>query len=273
MFRGSVAFVYAIVVSLLLHFGLFLWPLVLFNKWRKIAKPLYPLELLERIWAWGLLSVLGTKLIVEGAENVVSDPTIIMFSHGSNLDAMALFTASPVKPKFIFKRSLLYTMPFVVPLFYFFGHIPINRSNRESAIGSLEDAGREIVEQRVSIAVSPEGTRSTTGLLQPFKKGPFHLAKSVGAPITPALISNNFNLWPPKQPFPLSGVVRVRFLPQIPVTSEDTVDGLIAKVHQVMEDEFNCMPKHEPDIGEQNTSAIVFLLLCCSAIFLIFLCV
>ena len=65
--------------------------------------------------------------------------------------------------------------------------IEIDRQNRTSAIQSLH-AGRERLGRAVSLWIAPEGTRSRTGKLGPFKKGGFHLAVNTGLPILPVSI-------------------------------------------------------------------------------------
>eukprot|EP01116_Phalansterium_solitarium_P002362 TRINITY_DN12325_c0_g1_i1.p1 TRINITY_DN12325_c0_g1~~TRINITY_DN12325_c0_g1_i1.p1 ORF type:complete len:335 (+),score=10.45 TRINITY_DN12325_c0_g1_i1:52-1005(+) len=268
-FRLVVGVVYIVVVSLFVHVGVFFWPLTVILRWLKHSKPLAPYELVERLWCWGFLKVLGVEVIAEGTEHVVADPTIIMFSHASNLDSMLVYGASPVKPKFIFKKSLLYRMPLLFPLAALLGHVSIDRSKIDQAIQSLEKAARQIRDEHVSIAISPEGTRSRTGELMPFKKGPFHLAKSVGAPITPAVIFNNFNLWRPKQLLPHCGDVRIRFLPQIPVTPEDTVESLQAKVRCSMEEALQSNQPTVEESGERFLPGIVFLSIVLSSAYVI----
>ena len=62
------------------------------------------------------------------------------------------------------------------------GHISIDRSDRTSAIQSLRRAGRSIREQRSTVIIFPEGTRSLTGEMLPFKKGAFMLALEADVP-------------------------------------------------------------------------------------------
>jgi 1-acyl-sn-glycerol-3-phosphate acyltransferase len=62
------------------------------------------------------------------------------------------------------------------------------RGVRRSAVEALRRA-REILAQRVSVVIFPEGTRSTTGDLLPFKDGAFRLAIEAGVPILPLAVS------------------------------------------------------------------------------------
>ena len=65
-----------------------------------------------------------------------------------------------------------------------YGVIPIVRKEIRKAIKSLS-AAEDALNNGVSFIISPEGTRTLTGELSPFKKGPFHLAKNTGATIVP----------------------------------------------------------------------------------------
>jgi 1-acyl-sn-glycerol-3-phosphate acyltransferase len=71
-----------------------------------------------------------------------------------------------------------------------------------------------------SLAVSPEGTRSKTGHLRPFKKGGFHLAQQLEWPILPVSIHGAFDLWPPKSGFTRCGCVELRYHEHVTVRQE-----------------------------------------------------
>ncbi len=86
------------------------------------------------------------------------------------------------------------------------GNIPINRSNREKAIKSIQQA-EEVLNSGLSIGILPEGHRTITGEIGTFKKGGFHLAKNTKADILPLGISrglydfknkNSWKLYPQK---------------------------------------------------------------------------
>eukprot|EP01126_Amoeba_proteus_P038594 TRINITY_DN4033_c0_g1_i7.p1 TRINITY_DN4033_c0_g1~~TRINITY_DN4033_c0_g1_i7.p1 ORF type:complete len:147 (+),score=18.70 TRINITY_DN4033_c0_g1_i7:448-888(+) len=87
-----------------------------------------------------------------------------------------------------------------------------------------------------SIAISPEGTRSPSGQLINFKKGPFHLALSCKVPLSPILLYGPHDLWPPGQPVPIPGKVVVQFCPRIAAKEYDQMDHnqLMTMVHKTM---------------------------------------
>ncbi len=67
------------------------------------------------------------------------------------------------------------------------GFVEIDRKNRQRAIESLAEAKAKLA-GGTHVWISPEGTRSKTGELQPFKKGPFQLALDAMLPVLPAAL-------------------------------------------------------------------------------------
>lgn len=78
------------------------------------------------------------------------ESTVLMYSHASNLDPFIIMGWGPFC-KFIFKRSLLYSIPPVFVIAKLYGHIPIDRTNRDSAINSLSQAGKQMAKFKRSV--------------------------------------------------------------------------------------------------------------------------
>src|SRR5690606_13376093 len=70
-------------------------------------------------------------------------------------------------------------------------------SDRASAIQSLKRAGQSIREQRSTVIIYPEGTRSLTGELLPFKKGAFSLALEAAVPVVPVVVTGSAEIQRP----------------------------------------------------------------------------
>ncbi len=105
---------------------------------------------------------------------------IFMSNHVSNLDPPVLFPLFPFRTAFFLKRSLL-KIPLLGWGMRLADFIPVDRDGRvESARESVQFAAR-VLASGVSVSTFPEGTRSRTGKLLPFKKGPFYLAMESGA--------------------------------------------------------------------------------------------
>ena len=77
------------------------------------------------------------------------------------------------------------------------GFVSIDRQDRHRAIESLAVA-RQKLENGVHIWISPEGTRSKTGQLLPFKKGGFALALEAALPILPVTLKGTRDALPAK---------------------------------------------------------------------------
>ncbi|MBC61531.1 MAG: hypothetical protein CMP11_03660 [Zetaproteobacteria bacterium] len=133
-------------------------------------------------WANISLRALGIQIEISGKENLHS-PAIYIMNHKSVADIFILPAISPSKSTILAKKEIEY-IPFLSSAMKKGGCIFIDRSNKEKAIESmrkgLEDLGKDY-----SILVFPEGTRSETEEILPFKKGPFHIALHSKLPIIP----------------------------------------------------------------------------------------
>jgi 1-acyl-sn-glycerol-3-phosphate acyltransferase len=65
--------------------------------------------------------------------------------------------------------------------------VPLERNNRDQSLPAIERAA-EALRSGSSFMIFPEGTRSRTGALLPFKKGGFIMAIKAQAPIVPTAI-------------------------------------------------------------------------------------
>ena len=130
----------------------------------------------------------GIRIQAEGLENVPGDrPCIFMANHVSNLDPPVLLPLVPGRTA-VFVKSELMKIPFIGMGMRMGGFVPVQRQgSRDDARESIESAAR-VLASGVHITAFPEGTRSRTGKLLPFKKGPFYLAQQTGAPIIPVSI-------------------------------------------------------------------------------------
>ena len=127
------------------------------------------------------------RVQVAGRELIPERPCIFMANHVSNLDPPILLPLLPFRTAFFIKRSLL-KIPVVGFGMSLAGFIPVDRDGRlESARESVEAASK-VLASGVNVSTFPEGTRSRTGRLLPFKKGAFYLAMESGAPVIPVSI-------------------------------------------------------------------------------------
>jgi 1-acyl-sn-glycerol-3-phosphate acyltransferase len=130
----------------------------------------------------------GIRFTVIGADNLPLDRAAVYCSnHESNVDPPILFTALHPRMHILYKHEID-QIPVLARAFRMGGFIPIDRRNKESAMRSIEKGAKSIRDGR-SFLIFPEGTRSRTGQMLPFKKGGFVMAIKAGAPIVPIAIS------------------------------------------------------------------------------------
>ena len=122
-------------------------------------------------------------------------PAIFVANHASSFDPPLLISTLPCRPVFIAKKELAY-IPFLGWLIWLAGFIFVDRGRSARAVASLRQAARRIREGQ-SLAAFPEGTRTRTGAVLPFKRGVFALAKEAGVPVVPLAILGGFQVLPP----------------------------------------------------------------------------
>ncbi|MEL6547937.1 MAG: lysophospholipid acyltransferase family protein, partial [Myxococcota bacterium] len=139
------------------------------------------------IWSPILTFIGGIDLQVEHESHIEWDkPHIYVMNHQSAADIPVSFIAIPVNLRFIAKAILRY-VPWLGTYMLMTGMIFVDRGNRRKAMSSMQKAARRIREGCNIIAYA-EGTRSRSGRVLPFKKGPFVLALEAGVPIVPCAI-------------------------------------------------------------------------------------
>jgi 1-acyl-sn-glycerol-3-phosphate acyltransferase len=159
-------------------------------------------QLMARCWGRTLLFIAGVKTQVLGLEHLQPGRTYVFAAnHRSNFDIYVLYSTLPGRFLWVAKESL-FRIPVFGQALSRMGCVPVDRTNRQAAIRSLNHAA-SLVAGGTSMIIFPEGTRGTTPELLPFKKGVFVMALKAGQPIVPVSISGTFFIQP-------RGVIRVR---------------------------------------------------------------
>lgn len=130
----------------------------------------------------------GIRVRAQGLENVPRDrPCIFMANHVSNLDPPVFLPLIPGRTA-VFVKKVLMKIPFIGMAMRMGGFVAVDRSGKRDAAKDSIERATIVLASGVHITSFPEGTRSRTGQLLPFKKGPFYLAQQTGAPILPVSI-------------------------------------------------------------------------------------
>jgi 1-acyl-sn-glycerol-3-phosphate acyltransferase len=133
------------------------------------------------------MALVGIRYRVSGRENVPDTAVVFCSNHESNVDPPVLFEALHPRLHILYKAEL-HKFPIMGTVFDIGGFVPIERNDRESAMRSIA-MGAESLKAGNSFLIFPEGTRSRSGDLLPFKKGGFIMAIGAQAPIVPVAIS------------------------------------------------------------------------------------
>ena len=148
-------------------------------------------------WTWSkcILWTFGIKVHVKGREHIdLHRPYIFVSNHASMADIPTVMVALNGNVNIVFKKELTWVPIWGWALRYG-PFIMIDRSNPRDAMASIERAVNTIRSGQ-SVILFPEGTRTTDGKLQPFKRGAFTLAAKSGVPVVPMTINNTFGIMP-----------------------------------------------------------------------------
>ncbi len=148
-----------------------------------------------RRWSVRMIKVAGVEVRMSGYDGVPADrPVVYVSNHQSWFDIWALASILPGQTRFVAKKELR-RIPVLGRAMRSAGHIYIDRQNRQAAFSAYE-AAAAYIRKGMSAVLFPEGTRSRTGELLPFKKGPFVLALAAQVPVIPVYCAGTFTLLP-----------------------------------------------------------------------------
>lgn len=159
-------------------------------------------------WGRGLTWASLSQVKVFGAEHLEKGKSyIIVANHASSFDVYVMFGWIGRNIRWVMKKELT-----KIPVFGWAtrvsGQIAIDRSNSQAAIDSI-NAARSQMAKGVSIVFFPEGTRSRTGKLQPFKKGAYHFAFDMEFDIVPVAIKGAYRVKTPGKFFGSPGKIEL----------------------------------------------------------------
>lgn len=128
--------------------------------------------------------------VVQGHEHLWSSrPCVFVFNHQSKLDPIVL--ASLLRGRFTgVAKKQAKNIPVFGQVFQLAGVAFVDRGNTAQAKKALEPAVRKVRDERISLVIAPEGTRSVTPRLGRFKKGAFHIAMQAEVPMVPIVMRN-----------------------------------------------------------------------------------
>src|SRR5437764_10082802 len=146
-------------------------------------------------WARDIIAAAGTPVELQGADRIPrNQPVVYASNHSSMFDIWALAATLPGSVRFVAKQELV-KIPLLGRAMITAGHIMIDRAHPARAVEAYQRAAA-VIGSGISAVVFPEGTRSRSGELLPFKNAPFGLAIAARVPIVPVYVHDTFTIMP-----------------------------------------------------------------------------
>lgn len=186
----------------------------------------------------------GCRVTVEGLENVsAARPAIYACNHTSILDAFTTIWLTPRGTVGVAKKEVFF-YPFYGQAWWLAGHVFVDRQRTERAKAALRKTARFIREHGLHLCILPEGTRSDSGRLLPFKKGIVHMALETRLPVVPMVTIGLQNVWKRSSLLLQPAEVKIVFLPPISTAdwSEERIDDHIEALRAPF---LKTLPEHQ----------------------------
>ena len=186
------------------------------------------------------LGAAGIRFAAVGGGHVqVERGAVYCANHRSNLEPPIIYMAlAAIHPrlKILYKAELRAALPVLRNAFDLVGFVPIERGNRDQSTRAIDRAAAALAAGD-SFMIFPEGTRSRTGRLLPFKKGGFIMAIKGRAPIVPVAVQGADAAMRKGSPVIRPVTVRVQIGEPITVDGLDIADRnvLIARTRRAIE--------------------------------------
>ncbi len=202
-------------------------PFVIYAMLGGDSDPLYRIAILgARMTLW----ISGVRVEARGIEKIPrGHGAVFMPNHQSNADPAAVFSVLP--PVRALVKEEFFSVPVLGKGMRLRGFIPVDRTDHERAMKAVSKAV-EALKAGNSFVAYPEGTRSSDGRLQPFKRGVFIMAMEAGIPIVPVSISGATEIMQKGGLAIHPGKIRITFHNPVPTAGLDRedADGLIERV-------------------------------------------
>jgi 1-acyl-sn-glycerol-3-phosphate acyltransferase len=199
-------------------------------------------------WASNVLAHYGVEVETEGLENVPPGPVLFVSNHQGYADIIVFLSVINNKQiGFVAKDSLRWT-PIFGGWIERIRSIFLLREDSREAVRVFQE-GERLLREGYSLVIFPEGHRSKSDGMNPFKRGSIRLATKTGVPIIPVSIRGTWRLYE-AQGEPKSGKVQFHIHPAAPTAglSRQEIAGLAAQVEARIRskiDEWNKTPRFE----------------------------
>jgi putative phosphoserine phosphatase / 1-acylglycerol-3-phosphate O-acyltransferase len=180
--------------------------------------------------------LIGMDLKVKGEEHLWSHrPAVFVFNHQSKADVVIV--AKLLRRDFagVGKQEIKKEQPIIGKVLELGGVVFIDRADGKSAINAMQPLLEAMRKQGKSVVIAPEGTRTVSPTLAPFKKGAFYLAMQAGVPVVPIVIHNAGDVAPKGDFVFRPATVDVTVLPPVDTSDwrAETMDDHVREVRNL----------------------------------------
>ena len=146
-------------------------------------------------WAQYAFDCFDVRLEVKGRENIPEqDGYVIISNHQGYLDILAIILAFSGHQTGFIAKAELQKIPYIGRWIGLIRGLFMVRGNARESLKVMKD-GAELVKQGYNLTIFPEGTRSRSDEMGPFKPGSFKLATKAKAPVVPVTIHGSYRFF------------------------------------------------------------------------------
>jgi 1-acyl-sn-glycerol-3-phosphate acyltransferase len=179
-----------------------------------------PVQFMIKVWAKSVFLFMFKRLRIYGKENIKKDERyILLANHASLFDIVAIVSFYPEVTWFGHERLLK------VPVFGRFLRMIDYVPFKEPTVTNTRHMLEQLMEKanNKSVALFPEGTRTTSGKISPFYRGFIYLFRARNVPILPVTL-NGFYDFKPKNRFYIKFGSKLDVVIHKPVPAEQLAD-------------------------------------------------
>lgn len=174
----------------------------------------------------------GWGLRVHGLERLPAPPYVLAPNHGSEIDAVVLAAALPVRPTVLAARDLD-RFPVLFRIIRWFDPVFVRRGG----LADIASIRACIARLRAgdALAIFPEGRVVQAGALGPFHPGAAFVASRAGVPLVPVALTGLERMWPLGARWPRRSRIAVCFGDPLPPRRGEEAEALTARLKEAIE--------------------------------------